>query len=217
MPFLDAHGDVDQAVELLRQRGQFVKVRREQRAAAIGLVQVLDRRPGDRQAVEGRGAAADLVEDDERALARLVEDRRGLDHLDHEGRAPAREIVGGADAREQPVDDRRSWRGAPARSCPSAPARRSARSGADRSTCPPCSGRSRHRCGRHCRPPAATDRNRWRRTASRSAPARPPDGGRLRLRNPGCDRPRAGHNCARPRAPRARTRHRARRAPARPS
>ena len=37
--------------------------------------------------------------------ARLVQDRRRLDHLDHEGRAPAREVVGGADAREQPVDD----------------------------------------------------------------------------------------------------------------
>ena len=34
-----------------------------------------------------------------------VEDRGGLDHLDHEGRAAAREIVGRADAAaEQPVD-----------------------------------------------------------------------------------------------------------------
>ena len=36
---------------------------------------------------------------------RLIEDRGGLDHLDHERRAPARQIVGRADAREQPVDD----------------------------------------------------------------------------------------------------------------
>ena len=36
---------------------------------------------------------------------RLGEDRRGLDHLDHEGRTAAREIVGGADAAEQAVDD----------------------------------------------------------------------------------------------------------------
>ena len=41
----------------------------EQGAAAIDVVQMLDRRPGDRQAVECRGAAADLVEDDEGALA----------------------------------------------------------------------------------------------------------------------------------------------------
>jgi hypothetical protein len=50
------------------ERGQLVEVGGEQRAAAVDLVQVLDRRPGDRQAVEGRGAAADLVEDDQRAL-----------------------------------------------------------------------------------------------------------------------------------------------------
>ncbi len=66
---------------------------------------MLDRGPGDRKAVEGRGAAPDLVENDQRSRPRLVQDRCGLDHLDHEGRAPAGEIVGGADAREQPVDD----------------------------------------------------------------------------------------------------------------
>ena len=71
----------------------------------LALVQMLDRGPGDREPVEGGGAAADLVEDDKRALAGLVEDHGGLDHLDHEGGAAAREIVGGADAREQPVDD----------------------------------------------------------------------------------------------------------------
>ena len=91
--------------EPVAERGQLVIVRGEQAAAAIDLVQMLDRRPGDRETVEGRGAAADLVEDDQRARAGLVQDRGGLDHLDHEGRAPAREIVGGADAREQPVDD----------------------------------------------------------------------------------------------------------------
>ena len=55
--------------------------------------------------VEGRGAAADLVEDDKRARPRLVEDRRGLDHLDHKGRAAASQIVGGADPAEEAVDD----------------------------------------------------------------------------------------------------------------
>ena len=55
--------------------------------------------------VEGRGAAADLVEHDEGARARLIEDRGRLDHLDHEGRAAAGEIVGRADAAEQTVDD----------------------------------------------------------------------------------------------------------------
>ena len=77
----------------------------EQGPAAVGLVQALDRRPGDREPVEGRGAAADLVEDDEGAGRRLVQDRRRLDHLDHEGRAAAREVVGRADPGEQAVDD----------------------------------------------------------------------------------------------------------------
>ena len=49
--------------------------------------------------------AADLIENDQRARAGLIEDGGSFDHLDHEGRAPAGEIVGGADAREQPVDD----------------------------------------------------------------------------------------------------------------
>ena len=78
---------------------------REQRAAAVGVVQVLDRGACNRQAVERRGAAPDLVEDDQRAFARLIENRGGLDHFHHEGRAPAREIVGCADARKQTVDD----------------------------------------------------------------------------------------------------------------
>ena len=40
----------------------------------------------------------------ERSLAWFRIDR-GLHHLHHEGGAAARQIVGGADAREQPVDD----------------------------------------------------------------------------------------------------------------
>jgi hypothetical protein len=68
-------------------------------------VQVLDCGPGYGEAVEGRGAAADLVEDDERAGRRLVQDRRRLDHFDHEGRAAAREIVGGTDAGKQAIHD----------------------------------------------------------------------------------------------------------------
>ena len=105
LPFLHPHGGIEQARQLAGERGQLVVMRREQRAATVHLVQVLDRRPGDREPVEGRGAAPDLVEDDERARAGLVEDRGGLDHLDHEGRAAAREIIGCADAREQPIDD----------------------------------------------------------------------------------------------------------------
>src|SRR5882724_7568240 len=77
---------------------------REEGAATVDLVQLLERGPGDRQAVIGRRAAPQLVEDDKAPRARLVEDRRALDHLDHERRAAPRQIVGGADPAEQPVD-----------------------------------------------------------------------------------------------------------------
>ena len=38
-------------------------------------------------------------------VGRLVEDRRGLHHLDHEGGSPARQVVSGTDTAEQAVDD----------------------------------------------------------------------------------------------------------------
>ena len=56
------------------ERRQLMVVRREQHARLRDVVQVLDGGPGDREAVEGCRAAPDLVEDDERALRRLVED-----------------------------------------------------------------------------------------------------------------------------------------------
>ncbi len=89
----------------LRQPRQLVIMRREQAAGAQGLVHRLDHRPGQRHPVIGRGPASDLVEDHERTGRRLREDRRGLDHLDHEGRAPARQIVRSADPAEQAVGD----------------------------------------------------------------------------------------------------------------
>ena len=69
-------------------------------------VDVLDHGPGQGQAVVGRRAAADLVEDDEAARRGGVEDHGGLGHLHHEGGAAARQVVGGADAGEDAIDDR---------------------------------------------------------------------------------------------------------------
>src|SRR5262249_18313674 len=68
---------------------ELVVVRCEERAAAHGVVQVLGDRPGERDAVEGAGAAADLIEDDQAARGGVVEDVRGLGHLDHERALPA--------------------------------------------------------------------------------------------------------------------------------
>ena len=104
-PLLDPHGVIGQIRQLRREGRQLVKVGGEQRPAAVDLMQMLDRRPGDRQPVEGRGAAPDLVEDHEGPRAGLVEDGRRLHHLDHEGRTPPGKVVGGAHAAEQAVDD----------------------------------------------------------------------------------------------------------------
>ena len=89
------------AVEL----GELVVVRREERAAADDVVEVLGDGPRDREAVVRARAAADLVEDDERAARRATEDVRRLLHLDHEGALAAREVVARADAREHAIDD----------------------------------------------------------------------------------------------------------------
>ena len=56
-----------------------------------------------RKPVEGRGAAPDFVENDEAALRGVVHDVRGLVHLHHEGRLPARKIVARADAGENAI------------------------------------------------------------------------------------------------------------------
>ena len=53
-------------------------MRCEQGPTAIGLVQMLYRRPGNGQAIIGCGAAADLVEDNQRSFRCLVRDRRRL-------------------------------------------------------------------------------------------------------------------------------------------
>ena len=72
----------------------------------------------------------------------LVQDRRGLGHLHHEGAAPARQVVGRADAGEQPVDHA-DPRGRGRHRQPGLREHRpAARSAAGRSTCRPCSARS---------------------------------------------------------------------------
>ncbi len=60
--------------------------------------------PREREAVERRRAAADLVHQHEALRRRVVEDCSGFGHLDHERRAAAREIVRRADPCEDPVD-----------------------------------------------------------------------------------------------------------------
>ena len=113
----------------------------EKRARLDFVVQKFRHAPGDREPVEGRGAAADFVEDDEAALGGVVHDIGGLVHLDHEGRLAAREVVVRADPREDAIDEtdlgaRRRDEASDLRH-----AGRSARPAGCRSICPPCSGR----------------------------------------------------------------------------
>jgi len=57
----------------------------EERPRPDAAVDILQHRPRDGQPVIGGGAAPDLVQDQQRARRCLVQDRRRLDHLCHEG------------------------------------------------------------------------------------------------------------------------------------
>jgi len=69
------------------------------------LLEMLDYGPGDREAVEGGGAAADLVEEDEACGRGVMEDGGDLAHFDEECGAATGEIIAGADAGEDAVGD----------------------------------------------------------------------------------------------------------------
>ena len=103
LPFARLEAGICRARQFGGERGEFVIVRGENGAAAGLFVQVLDSGPGDGKTVPGGRAAADFIEDDETFGGRLVQDRGGFDHLDHEGGAPAREIIRGADPGEDAV------------------------------------------------------------------------------------------------------------------
>src|SRR6267154_4746552 len=66
---------------------------------------MLDYGPSDGEAVEGGGAAADFVEQDQAGGRGVIEDGGNFRHFDEEGGAAAGEIVAGADPREDAVDD----------------------------------------------------------------------------------------------------------------
>ena len=109
---LHLHVVVPQPRQRLGELGQLVVVRGEQRPAADRVVQVLGDRPGQRHAVVGARAAADLVEDDQAPRRGVVEDVRRLGHLDHERALPAAQLVARPDAGEDAVGeaDRRRLR-----------------------------------------------------------------------------------------------------------
>ena len=66
---------------------------------------MLDHRPGDRESVEGGGAAAHLVQNDQAPGRGRVQDDGRLGHLHHEGGPAPGQVVGGPDSGEDPVHD----------------------------------------------------------------------------------------------------------------
>src|SRR5262249_39280922 len=80
-------------------------VRGEQRASASLFLEVFDHGPGDGEAVESGGTAADFVEQNEAGRCRMAEDGGDFGHFYEEGGAAAGQVVAGADAREDAVGD----------------------------------------------------------------------------------------------------------------
>src|SRR5205814_5838882 len=84
--------------------GELEVVRGEQREGTHARGDVARHRQGERQPVEGTGAAADLIEENETARGGVVQVVGGPGHLHHEGGAPAGEIIRRSDAREDAID-----------------------------------------------------------------------------------------------------------------
>ena len=91
--------DIGAAFQLRGQRGQLEVMRGEQRQAAIVQRERARDCPRQREAVEGRRAAADLVDHDQALGRRAMQNIGGFGHLDHERRTAAGKIVGRAHAR----------------------------------------------------------------------------------------------------------------------
>src|SRR6266403_5070928 len=80
-------------------------MRGEERARACVLLKMLDDRPGNGEAIESRSAAADFVEENEARGRGVIQNGGDFAHLHEKGRTAAREIVAGADAREDTIRD----------------------------------------------------------------------------------------------------------------
>ena len=108
--FFHQHLGVGHVGPLARQGVELVVVGGEDAAGAEAAQlgrggQVLGHRPGDREAVEGGGAAADLIEQHQRARRGVVKDVGGFGHLHHEGGLAGRQVVAGADTGEDAIGD----------------------------------------------------------------------------------------------------------------
>ena len=107
--FMLTHGDVviDDTGELMFELEQLVVVSGEERFGFDGraVVQVFDDGPCDGEAVVGGGTAANFVKNDEAARGGVIEDVGGFGHFDHEGGLAAGELITGADAGKDAVNN----------------------------------------------------------------------------------------------------------------
>ena len=99
-----AHMHIDGTVVFGRKLGQLEVVRGKQREGLRLVVQISRDAAGQRQAVKGRGAAADLVHQHQRVRRGGVQYLRSLGHLQHEGGLRVGHVVGRTDARVNGVD-----------------------------------------------------------------------------------------------------------------
>jgi len=102
-----SHGDVEVSDGVLGfgEGAEFVVVSGKEGAASDLIVEVLGDGPRDGEAIEGSGAAANFIEDDEALFGCVIDDEGGLIHLDHEGGLAFGEIIGGSDAAENAVGE----------------------------------------------------------------------------------------------------------------
>ena len=108
LPFARRHVGVDDAGPAIGQVRQLMVMRGEERLGPGRRMarQVLRDGPGDAQPVEGRCAAANLVEHDQAPRGGRVQDVGGLLHLHHEGGLAPGDVVGGAHPGVDAIDDR---------------------------------------------------------------------------------------------------------------
>src|ERR1044071_3520393 len=74
------------------------------------IMDVFDDAPGNRESIIGGGAAPDLIQDQQAAGGGVMQDVGGFDHFHHECGLPRMDLVLGADAGEDPVNETHSGR-----------------------------------------------------------------------------------------------------------
>ena len=94
---------VGAAVDFSGECRELEVVRGEQRKGPHARGDVARHRPGERQTIEGTGAAADLIQQNETARGGVMQDVGRFRHLHHEGGASAGEIIRRPDARKNTI------------------------------------------------------------------------------------------------------------------